>query len=238
MPQDSALDVATYRPQKMVGNWQSWIGIGEVLTRCYLKKVRPFWLELCRNVPWNAQLHRVFERVACVHGIQRTLSFQNVLEGGGKLIRTAPSINSRKIITYKMFAEMVGSWLITQLKIREVKWGRISPYQADWCSQRNIIRKARTSGRNLCINAESRNIDQEQRQTTGHLMLTCQGLLASTVDEDCCTGTAIGSGSENRLVYKNVSPIQEMFKCSKASLKEIQRGCHFSQHLGCGKLYF
>jgi hypothetical protein len=38
------------------------------------------WVECCRNMFWKAQLHMVFELVACTHGIPKTMTSKNALE--------------------------------------------------------------------------------------------------------------------------------------------------------------
>jgi hypothetical protein len=76
------LDAATFRPLKLgcktaVLEWHRQ-NSDKILRNGTLL----FWMELWRSIVWNVQLYRVFELVACTHGIQNTLTSQNELGGG------------------------------------------------------------------------------------------------------------------------------------------------------------
>jgi hypothetical protein len=85
---------------------------------------------------------------------------------GKKLTRNAPSKTPSKNTTYKMFEELVGSQLIRELKIREGKnEAETALNKLRDALEATLSERLELPGSNPCNNAESRNVDQEERET-------------------------------------------------------------------------
>jgi hypothetical protein len=108
---------------------------------------------------------------------------------GKKLTRNAPSRYPSENTTYKLFEELVGSQLITQLKIRERKNEAESALKRLMDAlEETFLEVLELPGSNPCDNLVSSNTDQEQRETNNQTFdLDVAESTPSTLDENPCT---------------------------------------------------
>jgi hypothetical protein len=178
-------------------------------------------MELGTNIVF-AQLYWGLEPVACTHGIQKTQTSPNVLE---KLTRNASSRSHCKNTEYKMFKELVASQFITELKTGEGKnEAESAPKGLMDALEETSSDGAKLPDSNPCDNAQSRNTDQEQRETNKQTSdLDVAEITASTLDENSCTSNVVHIGSEIRLNNKHISLLPRSFAMTKHTERTFKR---------------
>jgi hypothetical protein len=124
-----------------------------------------------------------------------------------------------------MFKELVASQLITELKIREGKYEAESALKRlMYALEETSSEEAELPGSNPCDNANSRNTDQEQRETNNQTFdLDVAEITSSTLDENSCTNNVVHTGSEIRLDDKQISVLQEVLQWANTPKRTLKR---------------
>jgi hypothetical protein len=136
-----------------------------------------------------------------------------------------------------MFKELVASQLITELTIKEGK------NEAESALKRLMDALEETSseepelpGSNPCDNAQSRNTDQEQRETNNQTFdLDVAEITPSTLDENSCTDNVVHTGSGIRLGNKHISLLPRGFAMAKHTEMNVQE--NYRQGAICNNMY-
>jgi hypothetical protein len=78
------------------------------------------------------------------------------------------------------------------------------------------------SSSNLYINVESRNIDEEQRETSNQTFdLDVAEITPCTLDKNPCTNATLDTQSEKRVNDKQISPNQEVLQWPNTPKKKV-----------------